>query len=409
MGLLLITLCAALANYARFTLTPLAEAVKGALALTDDQMALLQGPALALPIVILGLPLGWLIDRTRRVRVLLALVCATAAGSLLTAYAPDYRWLIAARSVVGFSATASALVSTALIADWFTPAARGRASMMVTLASLGAISLALAAGGALLIRFGAAGEGWREAMLWLAAPLPLAILAALFLREPPRTERIEATELKVGPALRRLAGYRSVIAPIIAGGVMVGIADGAALVWSVPALIRGLGLAPDAAGALMGGVMLASGIAGPLLGGLGADICQRAGGPRRTVMLLAAFAMVSAPAGLFGLVESHWLATLLLGLFMSVGGAISVIATTFATIVIPNELRGLTLSIKYVANLLFGLALAPLAVSRLAGLIGGPAMIGAALALVACATSVTGALIFLAALRSAPTSSSAVA
>lgn len=405
-ALALIAVAASLANYARFTLTPLLEAVKSDLVLSDHQLALLQGPALALPVVLLGVPLGLWIDRGSRVRLMLLLVTGTVLGSVATALAPNFHLLLAARALVGLSATATVLVAVALIGDLFAPSARGRANMVVTLAALGGISVALAGGGALLAGFEDSPEGWRHTMVWLAAPLPLAIVAAFMLREPVRTG-IAMPGAPARLAFSRLWGHRNVVLPLIGGGVLVGIADGAALVWAVPALMRGLALPADAVGAAMAGVMLISGIAGPVLGGLGADFCQRAGGPRRTIGLLAILSVVSAGAGVFALAGNLWLASALLVVFMSVGSAIAVMVTTLATVVLPNELRGLCLSAKYIANLLFGLALAPLGVSWLSGVLGGPAMIGMGLTIIATGTSLVGALIFLVPLLAVPRKESA--
>ncbi|HEV8329782.1 MAG TPA: hypothetical protein VGQ22_00020 [Steroidobacteraceae bacterium] len=63
---------------------------------------------------------------------------------------------------------------------------------MVTLvgqfAGVGAV---VVLGGALLNRFGAQADGWRDALLWLTAPLlAISLLSTLSLREPLRIERL---------------------------------------------------------------------------------------------------------------------------------------------------------------------------------------------------------------------------
>src|SRR5262245_38698972 len=69
----LLTLAALAGSYARITLGPLQETMRLALGLSDNHMAVLQGPALALPMVIAAIPLGLLIDRYSRVRLLFVL------------------------------------------------------------------------------------------------------------------------------------------------------------------------------------------------------------------------------------------------------------------------------------------------------------------------------------------------
>jgi hypothetical protein len=81
-------------------------------------------------------------------------------------------------------------------------------------------------------------------------------------------------------------------------------------------------------------------------------------------------------------------------MFMTIVGAIIVTATALFTIVVPNELHGLCLSVVVGANIFFGTALAPVTVSLLSGAIGGPTMIGKALALVCVTASLLGAAMF---------------
>jgi len=63
-------------------------------------------------------------------------------------------------------------------------------------------------------------------------------------------------------------------------------------------------------------------------------------------------------------------------MLMTIVGAVTVMATTLLTIVIPNELRGLCVAISAMANALLGVALAPVIVSQLSSAMGGPTIIG---------------------------------
>src|SRR5688572_30174124 len=85
--LVLLALAMALAGYVRTAVSPLQEAMRVALTLSDNQMAVLQGPIIGIPVVAASLPLGLLIDRYSRVRMLIALMLLSLGGSLLTAYA----------------------------------------------------------------------------------------------------------------------------------------------------------------------------------------------------------------------------------------------------------------------------------------------------------------------------------
>jgi hypothetical protein len=105
-------------------------------------------------------------------------------------------------------------------------------------------------------------------------------------------------------------------------------------------------------------------------------------------------ALVSSPIGLFSLVLGTRSAGVLICAFFTIIAAAVNMAATLFTIVIPNELRGLCLSVMTAGVSLFGMMLAPLAVSLLSGAIGGPHMVGVALAIVCVTGSLLCAAVF---------------
>src|SRR5690606_26414627 len=127
--------------------------------------------------------------------------------------------------------------------------------------------------------------------------------------------------------------------------VVIEIGIGAALVWTVPTLARGFALAPDEIGAIMSLALLVGGLAGPVLGGILADAGQAKGGPRLTMALLSVAAGLSVVAGLFPLAPTPWMLGTGLVVFVTLIMVVIVIATTLFTLAIPNELRGLCMSV----------------------------------------------------------------
>ena len=356
-----------------------------ALSMSDNQMALLQGPVIGIPITLAAVPLGLLIDRYSRVRLLSVLIVLTLVSSLFTAFASSFSFLLLARCLAGLTGLSTIPVVFSLLADLYEPAQRGRATTVVAIGQLGGISAAFAWGGALLAMRGSDPEAWRWATLWLSAPLAPAALLMLALREPIRRERAIAN-----PSVRQvwdeLRHYRAVIGPLVVGVILVETAVGAMMIWAAPMLSRAFGLQPDRVGSIMAMVTLVGGIVGPLVGGPVADLCQRTGGPRRTVSVLSGLSLLGVPAALFAFTPSVASAAALLVADMTIMLAVAVMGMTLFTIVIPNEIRGLCMSVFVAANLLFVFAVAPVIVSLLSGAIGGLAMIGTALSVV-CATS----------------------
>ena len=391
--LLLLTLTSAAAFYARTALSPLQETIRIALSLSDNQMALLQGPALALPLVLGAVPLGLLIDRYSRVRLLLLLASLDVLGSLLTAWASHFLILFVARALIGLAATTTCTAAFSLLADLCPAEQRGRANMMVLIGQFAGLAAAFALGGVLAVNTGGTPTGWRWALLWMTLPLiPLALLI-FAMREPARTG-VAIENPSPREAFAELWRYRNIIAPLLLGLVTTEIASGAVLVWAAPSLSRGFGLSADRIGAILSSVVLVSGVLGCVAGGILADACHRTGGPTRTATALSVLALLNLLADLFPIAPSPAWASVLLFLFMTIVGALLVTGIALFTIVIPNELRGLCLSAMTGINTLFAVAFAPLTVSLLSGTLGGPAMIGRALTLVCVAASLLGGVTF---------------
>jgi MFS family permease len=404
--LLLLGLAAWAGSYARFALSPLQEAMRAALGLTDNQIAVAQGPAIAVAIMAGSIPLGLLVDRYSRVRLLAGFVMLNLAGSVLTAVSSDFFVLLVARCLVGLMAVAALIAIPSLVADLYAPEQRGRASIAVSGGSDLGSPAAFAIGGALLATHGADPDGWRWSMFVMTAPaLLVVILLLLTLKEPPRTDQVTKNP-PIRVAIAKLWRYRAVITPLLAARCMVWLADGATIIWGAPFFTRRFDLPPDRIGAIMAAVLLAAGLAAPVAGGFLADVCQRSGGPRCTMLALSGLALLSLPASLlaFGVADAPLVAGGLLVAFVTLGFMTNMTGGILATIVIPNEVRGTYLSVSMVVGCFFGIAVAPLLVSALSGAFGGPEMIGKALAVVCVGASAVGAVIFALGSRAFPRS-----
>jgi predicted MFS family arabinose efflux permease len=391
--LLLLTSAAGAGIYTRTAVGPLQEAIRSALSLSDNQMALLQGPAMALPLMLGAVPLGLMVDRYSRSHLLLIATVLELAGTVATALSTSFMLLLAARCLVGLAAPTTAVTAYSLLADLYGASQRGRATMIVMLGQVGGSSVAFALGGTLLSSSSADADGWREALLLMATLLVPVVLLTSGLREPPRKDRATggSTIRDAWPELRR---YRVFIVALVTGMALVNLADGAVLVWAAPVLSRSFGLTPDRVGTTMAMALLVGGVAGPIGGGFLADKCQRSSGPRGTLTALSILALLSVPTGCFAAMSQVTQVSLLLAVFLLIGSAINVLVTAISIVVIPNELRGLCMALEFAAGALFGLGLAPLIVSTLAEAIGGEAGLGRALSIVCATTGVLGTAMF---------------
>jgi MFS family permease len=390
--LALLTLAAAVwsAVYARTTLGPLQEAIRVALTLSDNQMALLQGPALSLPLVVAAIPLGLFINRFSRTRLILLFALSNLIATAGAALAPSFVVLLASRCIIGVTGTATFVTANSVLADLFASAERGRATLLLAVGGVCGMSAAFALGGAVLAVSGSGPNAWRWAMLGLSVPLVPILLLLLPMRDPPRTdvrvERPTAREACVG-----LWRFRAVLGPLTAASVTVaGIADGAATVWVWPTLARRFALSPGRVGVIIALSLLVSGVLGPILGGTMSDLCQRRGGGRATMTAMVGLAIVSVPAALFAIAPGVVSVGTLFVIFMMVGAAFNVMAPVLAVGILPNELRGICLSLISAACLLAAFGVGPIVVSWISSVMGGPGSIGPALAVVCCTSCLVG-------------------
>lgn len=166
----------------RQLLAILAKPIQDSLHLSDSQLGLIGGLYFALFYCFISIPVGWLADKTNRVRVLTLACTIWSAATLACGFANSYSHLVIARMTVGFGEAGGVPPSYAIISDYFPPHRRGSA--------LGIYNLGPPIGAALGIAFGASIAdilGWRYAFIILGGVGLLTALAfGLIVREPRR-------------------------------------------------------------------------------------------------------------------------------------------------------------------------------------------------------------------------------
>lgn len=166
----------------RQLLSILAKPIQDDLQVTDGQLGRIGGLYFALFYCLISLPVGWLADRTNRVRVLSFACALWSAATVACGFSSTYPQLVAARMAVGVGEAGGVPPSYAIISDYFAPGTRGTA--------LGLFNLGPPLGQALGVAFGAsiaAAYSWRSAFVVLGAVGVLTALAVyLFVREPER-------------------------------------------------------------------------------------------------------------------------------------------------------------------------------------------------------------------------------
>jgi len=203
----------------RQLLAILAKPIEDSLHLTDGQMGLLGGLYFALFYCFISIPVGWLADRSNRVRVL-TLACAVwSAATMACGVAGSYAQLAVARMTVGFGEAGGVPPSYAIISDYFPPRRRGMA--------LGIYNLGPPIGAALGVAFGASIAvtlGWRYAFVILGGVGVVAALGVfLVVREPARGGLDDAAAARhdgarFGATLRMFFTRRSLMLAALGSG-----------------------------------------------------------------------------------------------------------------------------------------------------------------------------------------------
>ncbi len=166
----------------RQLLSILAKPIQDELGVTDGQLGLIGGLYFAAFYCILAIPVGWLADKTNRVRVLSFACALWSAATAACGFAQTYPQLALARMAVGVGEAGGVPPSYAIISDYFPPGRRGTA--------LSLFNLGPPIGQALGIAFGAsiaAAYSWRSAFIAVGiVGVFTALIVWLFVREPKR-------------------------------------------------------------------------------------------------------------------------------------------------------------------------------------------------------------------------------
>ncbi len=407
-AVLLLSLVVLSAGIVRLGFSPLQEAAKLELGLSDYQISLVQGIAAALPMAIIAIPLGWLTDHSKRTRLMLILALTWTVGMVATAFANDFNSLFVARMLAGVGSMSIVPVAISTLSDLAPPQNRGRAMLFVGIGNTVGPALAFVLGGALATAFGDSldipGLGlsaWREAALALGVLSAVLILLQFAVREPVRHEiESSSTSLKVmaGALWRR----RALLGPLFVGQISVIMADAAAGVWAVPVLQRDFSQSVGQASALVGGLLLIAGLIGPAIGGLAADKGHKSG--RRGGILIGAViaSAIGIPAALFPLMPDVISTVAVLFVLLAAGAITGLITATTIAVLVPNEERGVCLGAFMILGALVGLGLSPVLVTLGSQALGGEAHLAQALAIVGVATSCLSFIAFVLAMRGAP-------
>lgn len=366
----LLTLAYALAILDRVSIALLIVPLEQALDITDTQFGLLQGMAFSIVYSVLGLPLGMLCDRWRRVPILVGGLIVWSLATIACSFATSFEELFAARMMVGAGEAALIPVATSLIADYFEPRIRPKAyGVFVTGSSLGtaaAMTLSgffLAWSDSLIVGipalFGNMAD-WQIVFILCGVPgILLAVIMMFTMKEPVRQEAMGATPaLSLRPVIDLFRRRPGAFGCLMLGSVLNLVCVYAIIGWFPALFIRVHGWGAAETGWLLGAVGMPLSIFAALNSGWVISWLHKRGHSDAPMLAAAACGMSMmvfgtaasvSPSGGFALA-----CYALNALF--VNWNISAVYSGYAQIT-PNELRGQVMALQTIATGLVALTL----------------------------------------------------
>jgi len=354
----------------------LVEPMKADLGISDTEISLLQGLAFAVFYTVAGIPIGRLIDRTSRMRMVAIGTFVWSLMTMVCGLSAHYWQLFLARIGVGVGEACLSPAAYSIISDSFPPKRLGVAMGVYVLGSSVGAGLAFIVGAAVIALVASTGNvtvpgfgevrAWQAAFLYVGAPGILLSLLFLILREPVR--RISAGSTGRASSMAEVwqfarANMRTLVG-ICVGVGFVNLAVFAGVSWLPVLFMRAHGLDVSTAGYLAGSALILGGLIGTLGGGW---ISDRIGGsPRERLWVCGVSSLIGIAAGVsFPLVGDPVLAGVLFVVFFSAccapsGGAVSALQQ-----IAPNEMRA-TLSAVYLFFVsIVGMTLGPTATAMI--------------------------------------------
>ncbi len=391
----------------RMILSVLVDPIRQDMRISDFEVSLLQGVAFVIVYVLAGLPLGRLADRHHRLSLMIAGSTLWCAGVVICGLAPGFSALFAGRLLVGVGEATLFPGGVSMLADAVPAERRGTAVgvfMMGTILGgpaavlLGGLGLEFAQhGGFAGVSLVSDLSAWRQVLVVIGI-CGLAVPALfLTLREPPRTGVVSANT-SVRTMVSGFMAQRGILLPLYLGLALLAIGDYGLVSWMPSLLSRKFELSPATLGLWIGTVTALAGIFGCVGGGIITDWAGRRGGMSHQFRLLAISAGTAALAAV--LVSGPGAMLALAGLGIWIFSTAVAVTSGMAALqgIVPNQNRGVSISLVAFCNTLLGLGVGPALIALLTErAFARPEAVGFAMTVVVAPAGAIAAMLFFAA------------
>lgn len=386
----------------RQALTLMVGPIRETLQISDTQLSLLHGFAFALFYTIMGVPIGRLVDRKRRTRIIAAGIVVWSLMTALCGLARNFTHMFLARIGVGVGEAALSPGAYSIISDSFPARQLPLALSIYTGAAYVGAGLATMIGGALIAMMPALDlpvigplEPWQAVFLVIGLPGVLVALVVLTLREPVRTGLKSGIEPDFSELLRHIGRHRSAYLLVTLGYSLSALMWNGAVAWLPTFFMRTFGWSTAEVGFRYGLTLMTAGTLGVLLGGTIAAASRHRGNTDANIVVGLIALAVAVPGGLVGvLAGSAWVAlaavfVFLLGCAMPYGGAAAALQE-----ITPNQMRGQVTALYLFSISFFGIGFGPTIVAFFTDhVFGNDAALGKSLAMTIVVSAPLSALV----------------
>ena len=372
MAVIVMTLAQVFAFIDRQIPAMLVEPIKQDFNLNDSQIALLGGAAFSIFYAIMALPIGYAVDRYKRVNVLGTGIFVWSLMTTLAGLANSFGRLFGARIGVAVGEAVMAPVSVSLVSDYFPQNKQGKPMGIITAGVYIGIGATLIGGGYLIDYLTNIGgitipgigyfKPWQATFLVVGIPGILISIAAFMLHEPRRLGLVQTPE-KDSRSINifsHLIKNRSTLIPMFSGLIFMALIFYSFTFWAPSMMVRTHGLSLTEVGFSLGIITIISSILGTISSGAVVDYLRSKGrtdAPIRTAMFACIFAMPAIC--LAPLVENVVAAWMLIGIYLFFISSFAPIGLLAVSGVSSNEVKGQMAAVHAFLMMAFGLSLGP--------------------------------------------------
>ncbi|MCA9220126.1 MAG: MFS transporter [Rhodobacteraceae bacterium] len=336
----------------RQIITLLVEPMRRDFGVNDTQVSLLLGFAFALFYGVTAIPIGRLVDRFHRVRILVIAVIFWSLATLWCMLSDSYWSLFVARMMVGLGEAALIPAGFSILSDYFRPGRIASAISCVTGASFVGSGVALAFGGWVIdalptsptVVLPIVGEirSWQLAFGFASIPSFVILVLFAFVREPKRRGAAPAeSHVTIRDILKYLASDKQLWIAIFVGMSFINTFQYGITAWVPTFFMRTYGWTASEIGQIYGAGFIICGTLGTVSGGWLCDrLYDRIGRRAFVILPLASAAIVAPIIFVFAIAGNDTVSATLLFLLtyfgtISFGGAVGALPS-----LAPNRMRG---------------------------------------------------------------------